>query len=168
VVVDEIHAFAGDDRGWHLLAVLERLGWIAGRPMQRIGLSATVGNPEMLLDWLVGPTPGDRVVLAPKGDAGADMDLTIDAVGSLRNSATVISRLYRGEKRLVFCDSRSKVEDLASQLRALDVQTFVSHSSLSLDERRRAEEAFASGRDCVIVATSTLELGVDVGDLDRV
>ncbi|MBA2558138.1 MAG: ATP-dependent helicase, partial [Chloroflexi bacterium] len=83
-------------------------------------------------------------------------------------AATVISRLHRGEKRLVFCDSRSKVEDLASQLRRLEVQTFVSHSSLSLDERRQAEEAFASGNDCVIVATSTLELGIDVGDLDRV
>ncbi len=46
VVVDEIHAFAGDDRGWHLLAVLERLSRIAGRDLQRVGLSATVGNPR--------------------------------------------------------------------------------------------------------------------------
>jgi ATP-dependent Lhr-like helicase len=53
-------------------------------------------------------------------------------------------------------------------LRARDVQTFLSHSSLSVDERRRAEAAFADERDCVIVATSTLELGLDVGDLDRV
>jgi ATP-dependent Lhr-like helicase len=45
VVVDEVHAFAGDDRGWHLIAVLERLTRVAGRPLQRIGLSATVGNP---------------------------------------------------------------------------------------------------------------------------
>jgi len=54
VVVDEIHAFAGDDRGWHLLAVLERLSRIAGRELQRIGLSATVGNPDELLSWLQG------------------------------------------------------------------------------------------------------------------
>jgi ATP-dependent helicase Lhr and Lhr-like helicase len=168
VVVDEIHAFAGDDRGWHLLSVLERLGFRAERPLQRVGLSATVGNPKALLDWLAGSASGARVVLAPKVVSASPVELTIDAVGTLRNAATVISRMHRGEKRLVFCDSRSKVEDLASQLRALDVQTFVSHSSLSLDERRRAEEAFASGQDCVIVATSTLELGVDVGDLDRV
>src|ERR1700731_4227568 len=54
VVVDEIHAFAGDDRGWHLLAVLERLARVAGRDLQRIGLSATVGNPADLLGWLQG------------------------------------------------------------------------------------------------------------------
>ena len=84
------------------------------------------------------------------------------------NAAYVLSRLYRGEKRLVFADSRSKVEALAVGLRSHGVRTFVSHSSLSQEERRQAEEAFATGNDCVIVATSTLELGLDVGDLDRV
>jgi ATP-dependent Lhr-like helicase len=92
----------------------------------------------------------------------------VDYVGTLANAATVISRLHQGEKRLVFCDSRSRVEDLAQYLRAQGTETYVSHSSLSIDERRRAEAAFAEGTDCVIVATSTLELGIDVGDLDRV
>ncbi|SFO45090.1 helicase-related protein [Actinomadura madurae] len=86
----------------------------------------------------------------------------------MENVAKVISALHRGEKRLVFCDSRRIVEQLGAALRALGVTTFLSHASLSLDERRRAEEAFAEARDCVIVATSTLELGIDVGDLDRV
>ena len=67
IVVDEVHAFAGDDRGWHLLAVLERLTRVAGRPIQRIGLSATVGNPADLLDWLQGSGKEDRsaVVVSP-------------------------------------------------------------------------------------------------------
>lgn len=168
VIVDEIHAFAGDDRGWHLLAVLERLSTMAGRPLQRVGLSATVGNPAELLGWLASSVEGPKRVIAPETQQSTDVDLTIDAVESLDNASHVISRLHRGEKRLVFCDSRGKVEDLAGQLRRLDIRTFVSHSSLSLDERRRAEEAFAEGTDCVIVATSTLELGIDVGDLDRV
>ena len=84
------------------------------------------------------------------------------------NAATVIASLHRGEKRLVFCDSRQLVEELGAALRERGVTTFLSHASLPADERRRAEQAFAEARDCVIVATSTLELGIDVGDLDRV
>ena len=66
VIVDEIHAFAGDDRGWHLLSVLERISRIAGREIQRIGLSATVGNPEALLDWISGSCRGPRRVFRPE------------------------------------------------------------------------------------------------------
>jgi ATP-dependent Lhr-like helicase len=172
LIVDEVHAFAGDDRGWHLLAVAERLTRLAGRDLQRLGLSATVGNADQLLSWLAGSSPAARsVVSGPESSAAAPASndgIELDYVGSLENAAHVISRLHRGEKRLVFCDSRSRVEDLAVLLRTAGVNTFVSHSSLGLDERRRAEEAFGQGRDAVIVATSTLELGIDVGDLDRV
>ncbi|MFJ9372500.1 DEAD/DEAH box helicase [Streptomyces sp. NPDC101455] len=183
VVVDEVHAFAGDDRGWHLLAVLERLQRVAGRPIQRIGLSATVGNPKELLTWLQGSGAGRRPgrVVAPditnhasdggtaSGMAGPPPgDVELDYVGSLSNAAKVLSVLHKGEKRLVFCDSRRQVEELGAALRARDVTVFLSHASLSADERARSEQAFAEARDCVIVATSTLELGIDVGDLDRV
>jgi ATP-dependent helicase Lhr and Lhr-like helicase len=177
IVVDEVHAFAGDDRGWHLLAVLERLTTVTGRPIQRIGLSATVGNPDELLDWLQGSGRGKRpaVVVAPDlaavrpgGVAPPPGDVELDYVGSVSNAATVIASLHRGEKRLVFCDSRQLVEEIGAALRERRVTTFLSHASLPLDERHRAEQAFAEARDCVIVATSTLELGVDVGDLDRV
>ncbi|MGH3402783.1 MAG: DEAD/DEAH box helicase [Streptosporangiaceae bacterium] len=185
IVIDEVHAFAGDDRGWHLLAVLERLTRVTERPIQRIGLSATVGNPAELLNWLQGSGRGHRsaVVVAPDpvsaraGDAGTGVsgegarppgDIELDYVGSVSNAATVIASLHRGEKRLVFCDSRQLVEEIGAALRGRGVTTFLSHASLPLDERRRAEQAFAEARDCVIVATSTLELGIDVGDLDRV
>ncbi len=200
VVVDEVHAFASDDRGWHLLAVLERLSRIAGHPLQRVGLSATVGNPEELLAWLQGSSRGSRrarvvaphlesaprpavpqqapsardgAAPAPSG-AGATStavvtaEVELDYVGSVANAATVIAALHRGEKRLVFCDSRRLVEELGAALLQRQITTFLSHASLSLDERQTAERAFAEARDCVIVSTSTLELGIDVGDLDRV
>lgn len=168
VVVDEIHAFAGDDRGWHLLALLERLSALAAAPIQRVALSATLANPEALLEWLTARADVPRTVV--RGPAGpvTGADVQLDYVGSLTNAALVLSRIFRGEKRLVFCDSRSQVEELGQALRAHGVTTYVSHSSLGLDERRRAERAFADGTDCVIIATSTLELGIDVGDLDRV
>ena len=168
VVIDEVHAFAGDDRGWHLMYLLERLSCTAERELQRLGLSATVGNPGELCDWLAKGCSSTRSVINPPADIGANPEVEIDWVGSLNNAAIVISRLHRGEKRLVFCDSRSRVEELAILLRAMKVDTYVSHSCLSLEERSAAEAAFSQGNDCVIVATSTLELGIDVGDLDRV
>lgn len=238
VIVDEVHAFAGDDRGWHLLAVLERLRRLIaaerstdndlcvprnGAPadaraaeasgsgqgddgkaeqhsaavgpseLQVIGLSATVGNPEELLRWLQGSrathrparviAPGLQAARpAPSPAASPDHttsaaatraappagDIELDYVGSVSNAAKVLAALHQGEKRLVFCDSRKIVEELGQALRFLGVTTFLSHASLSIDERRRSEEAFAQARDCVIVSTSTLELGIDVGDLDRV
>ena len=168
VIVDELHAFAGDDRGWHLLAVLARIAHLARRDIQRIGLSATIGNPQQLIDWLCADSKSPRRVINPPSPDDIEPDVQLDYVGSLPNAALVISRLHRGEKRLVFCDSRARVEELAVELRQRGVDTFVSHSSLSHDARRQAEAAFAEATDCVIVATSTLELGIDVGDLDRV
>ncbi len=167
-IIDEIHAFGADDRGWHLLAVLERVRKLAQHEIQRIGLSATVGNPAKLLDWLAGSCDGPRTVIVGNATLTSRAHITLDDVGSVDNAATVIARLHRGEKRLVFCESRAEVEWLARRLRALGVDTFLSHSSLSREERIRAETAFAQSSNCVIVSTSTLELGIDVGDLDRV
>ncbi|MFZ6186189.1 helicase-related protein, partial [Nannocystis pusilla] len=91
-----------------------------------------------------------------------------DHVGSLANAARVIEQLHRGRKRLVFADSRRTVEELGNHLLQLGVTAHVAHGSLSATARRDAERAFESGQDCVIVATSALELGIDVGDLDHV
>jgi ATP-dependent helicase Lhr and Lhr-like helicase len=168
VVVDELHAFAGDDRGWHLLGVLARLTRVAGHQLQRIGLSATVGNPEALLDWLCDDPAAPRTVVSPLTGQAPPPEIQLDHAGSLANAAIVIARLYQGSKRLVFCDSRAQTEQLAVALRGHGVQTYVSHSSLSADTRRQTEAAFATAANCVIVATSTLELGVDIGDLDHV
>lgn len=165
VIADELHAFAADDRGWHMRAVLHRLQQYAPHPMQRLGLSATVSNPEQLLNWFA-PT-GPKLVVGT-ASVSTEADVTIDYVGSLANAGTVIARLYRGSKRLVFCDSRSSAEQLTSMLRGENVRAFLSHASLSHSERKLAETAFAEEKDCVIVATSTLELGIDVGDLDHV
>lgn len=168
VIVDELHAFARDDRGWHLLSVLARVTRLAGRELQRIGLSATVGNPKELLQWLVSGSTCPAQVVQPPDAATKESQVQLDFVGSLQNAAIVISRMHRGEKRLVFVDSRARAEELGTELRQLETKTFVTHSSLSRDQRKLAERAFASEADCVIVATSVLELGVDVGDLDRV
>ena len=117
VLVDELHAFAGDDRGWHLLALLERLERLCQRPLERIGLSATIGSPDTLLMWLGRGRPGRIVGPACNMVEG---DVTVDYVGSLENAANVLTRLYQGERRLVFCDSRARVEALATGLRQVE------------------------------------------------
>lgn len=167
VVIDEIHAFADDDRGWHLLGVLNRLAHYAGRDIQRVGLSATVGNREEIVRWLSGGSERDGVTVDPPPGEVAP-EVKVDWVGSIENAALIISRLHRGERRLVFCDSRLQTERLARALRKRDVTTHVTHSSLSVDERRQTERAFSEGGPGVIVATSALELGIDIGSLDRV
>ncbi|MEX2443117.1 MAG: DEAD/DEAH box helicase [Alkalispirochaeta sp.] len=173
VVVDEIHALAASDRGSHLLGVLERLRpYCGGTDLQRIGLSATVGNPEHILQWLQGSsTNPSRLVDPPKAVSKKhiSVNLTMEAgeiVAGVRSAAT-------GRKSLLFCESRSLAEKLSGTLRrsggAVFADTvFAHHSSLSREERENAEEEFARGREACIVCTSTMELGIDVGDLDAV
>ena len=167
VIIDEAHAFVGGDRGVHFSSVLERLSRICGQDLQRIALSATVGNPEAVLDWLSGASKRERAVVRAPGVRAAP-EVALDFVGAAENAAKMIAELHPGRKRLVFVDSRRGVEQIGRALRDRGVDTYVTHSSLSMDERHRAERAFAEGRDCVIVATSALELGIDIGDLDHV
>jgi ATP-dependent helicase Lhr and Lhr-like helicase len=167
VIIDEVHAFAGDDRGAHLAALLERLSRFCGSDVQRIGLSATVGNPEQILKWLQGGSQRPGVVLSPPRPDSA-VRLALDFVETSENAASVIRRLHPGTKRLVFVDSRRGVEEIGVRLRAAGVDVHMVHGSLSAAERRDAERAFAERTDCVIVSTSALELGIDIGDLDHV
>jgi ATP-dependent Lhr-like helicase len=167
VIVDEVHAFADDDRGGHLAALVERLTRYSGRDVQRLGLSATVGNPGEILRWIAGSSERAGTVIDPGGAArGARVEL--DYVGSLENAALAIRALHPGKKRLVFTESRAQTEALGQRLDELGVLAYVIHGSLAVSSRRDAERAFAEGRDCVIVSTSAMELGIDVGDLDHV
>ncbi|MBK7581083.1 MAG: DEAD/DEAH box helicase [Myxococcales bacterium] len=167
VIIDEIHAFADDDRGAHLSAVIERILRFTSHDVQRIGLSATVGNPEEILGWIRGSSERQGAVVDPKGSR-REPKLDIDYVGSMETAAVAIERLHPSKKRLVFVDSRGKAEKLGNLLNDRGVISYVTHGSLSAAARRDAERAFEQSRDCVIVATSALELGIDVGDLDHV
>ncbi len=167
VIIDEVHAFADDDRGAHLASVLERLSRYAGRELQRIGLSATIGNPDEILAWLRGGSSRRGRIVDP-GGSKKKPHIALDYVASMENAAAVIEQLHPGKKRLVFVDSRRGAEELGRHLTDRGVMTFVTHGSLSVSVRQDAERAFAEGDSCVIVATSALELGIDVGDLDHV
>ncbi|WP_437907571.1 DEAD/DEAH box helicase [Sorangium sp. So ce327] len=167
VIVDEVHAFAADDRGAHLASLLERLVALTGRDVQRVGLSATVGNPRVIGEWLQGSSKRPfRLVDPPK--AKAARDLRVDLCADIGEAASAIGQIARGKKSLVFVESRSKAEKVAHALAGTGVDVFIHHSSVSRADRTLAEEQFARGRNTAIVCTSTMELGIDVGDLDQV
>src|SRR5262249_40991463 len=149
-------------------SVLERISRIAGREIQRIGLSAALGHPGVLLEWNAGSCRGPRRGFRPEEFATRQGQVSVGYWGSLEKAAVGVFRLDLGEKGLVLVDRRAKAEKLGASLRQLGVTTFVTHSSLSQEQRQQAEHAFAERDNCVIVATSVLELGIDVGNLDRV
>jgi ATP-dependent Lhr-like helicase len=167
VVIDEVHAFAADDRGAHLASLIERLVALCGRDIQRVGLSATVGNPQVIGEWLQGSSRRPfRLVDPPRPKP--NRDLRLDLCADIADAAAGIGQLARGKKSLVFVESRSKAEKVAHALGGTGVEVFIHHSSVSRADRALAEEQFARGQNTAIVCTSTMELGIDVGDLDQV
>jgi ATP-dependent Lhr-like helicase len=181
VIVDEVHAFAADDRGAHLAALLERLRVLRGGDLQRIGLSATVGNPHRLGQWLQGSSTRPTRVIdqrspLPRGGEGqgeganraAPKEITLTHCADLDTAARALTHRARGKKSLLFVESRASAEKVAHALEGSGVEVFLHHSSISREDRTLAEHHFAQGQNTAIVATSTLELGLDVGDLDQV
>ena len=166
-VIDEVHAFAGTDRGAHLMSVLERLAALSKHDVQRVGLSATVGNPEQIARWLGGSSKREHIVVDPSAPKALRI-ITILLREDASDFAAEAVRQGRGKKSLFFCQSRSLTETVAEQMRGDDIEVFVHHGSVSREDRQAAEARFASGTNACIVATSTLELGIDVGGLDLV
>lgn len=167
IVIDEVHALAGTDRGAHLMSVLERIARYTPNDIQRVGLSATVGNPTEILRWLQGTSKREGCIVDPtKMPSPKDIHIYLrDTLGAI---ATDASKTAQEKKSLFFCQSRALAEDIAERMRNRGTDVFVHHSSVSLEERTAAEARFHQGRNACIVCTSTLELGIDVGDLDLV
>jgi ATP-dependent Lhr-like helicase len=178
VIVDEIHALVRDKRGSHLALSLERLDALAGREIQRVGLSATQKPLEDVGRFLVGE--GRECTLV---DAGTfrELDLGIEippsplaTVCSHEQWAEIyerIAELVREHRTtLVFVNTRKMAERIAAQLtRLLGEEAVTSHhGSLARARRLDAEERLKAGKLRALVATASLELGIDIGDVDLV
>jgi ATP-dependent Lhr-like helicase len=149
------------------MSVLERIRKLSRHDLQRVGLSATVGNPEDILHWLQGTSQRPGAVVDPPKPASRRQLLVVHHP-DLALTAEDAARAARGLKSLFFCPSRATAEAVATHMRHAGTTVYVHHSSVSREERGAAEEQFHHGSDACIVCTSTLELGIDVGDLDRV
>jgi ATP-dependent helicase Lhr and Lhr-like helicase len=186
VIVDEIHELVGSDRGAQLGLTLERLDAWTGRRVRRIGLSATVGNPEEVARFLaprprtvevrIAREPRDLVLTARR--PGAERPpLAPELVRELKADVTLLDGLRAVEEEirahrttLVFVNTRPTAEGLAARLNRLapDLPIAVHHGSLSREVREEAERSFRNGELRALVATSSLELGIDIGVIDHV
>ena len=185
VIVDEIHAVAGDKRGSHLALSLERLDRAAGRKLQRIGLSATQKPIESIARMLEGPgrSQADGKPNCTVVDVGhkREMDLSIwvpdremGPIASHEQWDEVYDEIARQAKlhrtTLVFVNTRALAERIAHRLTAKlgEGKVAAHHGSLSRQTRLSAEQRLKSGELPVVVATASLELGIDVGTVDLV
>ncbi|HTT73010.1 MAG TPA: DEAD/DEAH box helicase [Thermoplasmata archaeon] len=186
VVVDEVHELVGNDRGAQLGLSLERLDALAGRRVRRIGLSATIGNPEDVARFLA-PAPREAVTYVARQrrpleltarrtpasatsiDPALAAELKADAtlLGALE---TVVAEIRAHRTTLIFVNTRPTAEGLAARLHRLapELPIAVHHGSLSREVREEAETSFREGRLRALVATSSLELGIDIGSVDHV
>lgn len=180
VVVDEVHELAGSKRGAQLSVGLERLRVLAG-PFQRIGLSATVGDPETVGRFLT----GDRGCEIVSIDAGSTLDVRVRTpeitpederlAGQLLTEADTASHVRvmceivdEHESTLIFVNTRQTAEALGSRFKAVDASVGVHHGSLSKTARIDVEDRFKEGELDALLCTSSMELGIDVGRIDHV
>jgi ATP-dependent helicase Lhr and Lhr-like helicase len=182
VIVDEVHSLAPVKRGTHLTLSLERLAWLAGRPFQRVGLSATVQPPERVAAWLGGSERGEpRTIRVIDSGGRKEIDLTVEApVEDFRElpGDSVWPSIYRElhdlirghRSTLVFVNNRALCERVAKNVNELagEILCRVHHGSISREKRFEVEELLKAGKLPALISTSSLELGIDIGAIDLV
>lgn len=183
VIIDEVHELAESKRGVQLTLALERLYELTQCEFQRIGLSATVGNPEEVAKFIAGKKRRISLVQAvlPKNyqyriESPVPTETDYETAGELETSPEAAARIRlllklidSHKSTLIFVNSRTIAEMLGhkfSQLNRTDVA--VHHGSLSKEERVNIEDQFKAGNLKGIICTSTLELGIDIGNVDLV
>ncbi len=184
VIVDEIHELTNDKRGSQLTVALERLKMVTDVEPQIIGLSATIGSPEEVAKFLVGPKSACDIVrvsmaksteldvLLPEAEQ-RDFDLA-ERIATFPEVAARLRKIRQlideNRSTLIFTNTRSEAEILASRFRVWDVDMPVSihHGSLAKSARVDVESSLKRGELKGVVCTSSLELGIDIGNVDLV
>lgn len=171
VIVDEVHELVSNERGAHLSISLERLQAASSQHVARIGLSATVGNLKQAAQFVSG-AGRKRAVLVDSARRGYDIDVRF-VKGSLNNVAHFVTEYVKGNKVegsiLLFTNTRDEAEYLGTILKnQSEIKVDVHHGSLSKEMREETEHTLRSGSAGIVVCTSSLELGLDIGSVDLV
>ena len=182
IVIDELHSLLDNERGVHLRSLLTRLELATDRRIRRIGLSATLSEMDLVKDYLRPETP-ESVVLLESNSDGSELRVQLrgyvntanendgDPVAAKRAVAEHLYRNLRGTPNLVFAGSRQNVEWYSDALRDMSekarvpLEFFPHHASLSREHRLDLEERLKTRRTTTAICTSTLELGIDIGDI---
>lgn len=190
VVLDEAHNFASGDRGGHLLSVLERIETACESPPQRIALTATIGNPSELLKWLAGTRrntgtrihvtadPPERDFLIKHFDSEVENEETLPEDRAQFRRIRSLHALLPHNKTIVFTTSRRATESYTKAIQefgraspGIKLRLRTHHSAVSKYYREQAEQLIQIGSETgldAILSTCTLELGIDIGSLDRI
>ena len=184
VIIDEVHEMADSKRGSQLSLALERLRWITGKEFQLIGLSATIGSPEKVAQFLVGNGRSVEIVKVPvarlmrlkilfphPSPEDSELASTLFTHPEVAARLRIIRQYIEKQKSvLLFTNTRAISEVLASRFKVWDIDFPVSihHGSLAKPSRIAAERGLKNGELRGLVCTSSLELGIDIGRIDMV
>lgn len=183
VIIDEIHELADNKRGAQLMVALERLEKLCGRGFQRIGLSATIGDPKKISEYLVGDRDCKFIDAASEKAYEISIEKPLPTVEDMvlskkmsitANTAYCLRRIKElvdeNRSTIIFVNTRETAESLGSRFKNWipDFKIAVHHSSLSKDVRIEVEKKFKNREINAIVSTSSLELGIDIGSIDLV
>ncbi len=167
-IIDEVHLLAGTSRGHQLMAGLEKLeknSDIDSFHITRIGLSATVGNPDNVLNWLSGRNEKKEIVREEPISKSHEFRFLYGGDKELFRQVTALAM---GKRVLLFCPGRKRAEELSVLLKPALSNVSVHHAALSGALKEQTEQSFTNNRSAFIISTSTLELGLDIGNLDFV
>ncbi|MDR1498772.1 MAG: DEAD/DEAH box helicase [Rickettsiales bacterium] len=172
VVVDEIHSFVGGVRGNHLFSLLNRLEKIIDKKIIKIGLSATISDVEPIKKWLNYESPDNVKVIESKEGSGLRGE--IKGYTNSKNVHNDLFEVIRNGKNLIFANSKSKLEEYCVCIRELSKKEkilnrfFIHHGSLSKEIRETTEIKLKNETNISVFSTNTLELGIDIGNIDRI
>lgn len=184
VVIDEIHELSSDKRGAQLTLALERVLALSGHEFQRVGLSATIGNSNLIGRFLVGE---GRNVAVVKADEFREMEARVESPsatmedeeyaekeimpsGVVARIRRMLDYMERHRTVLIFTNTREHAESLTSKVRLMapSVPVGIHHGSLSREIRIETEQSLKLGKLKCVICTSSLELGIDIGLVDFV